>query len=169
MTLLYLLLFREASILEQYHLPSLPATLSLLLPSEYRSFKKGNAVYANPKLVPGVSIYKRHREIKRRSDPKGRAAQKTPTRGLRSALAGFVLYLHRFSPVMHSDERNSLRIGGYCQHRGAGETRRSGHSGNQTAIAIFISARFFLFPVSPVIFIRVPPLGLAAAREGKVN
>ena len=52
-------------------------------PAEYRPFKKGSAVYANPTARHvGVSIYTQHREIERRSDPKARTCLETGLRGV---------------------------------------------------------------------------------------
>lgn len=123
-------------------------------PAEYRGRLKRETRFYGPIPRAGVSIYTRHREIKRRSHP-----QSTSRPRGRSGSASLCFILTPgFRFVMHSNERSSLRIRENLGRRRGEEEEGEGlgRSGNQTAIAIFISARYLRWFWSAPIFFPSP-------------
>lgn len=138
-----------------YAAPPRNAALSRIPRGISGPFKKGNAVLRSHPRV-GVSIYTRHREIKRRSHPQSEHIPGNQPRGWSGGGSSLCFILTPgFRFVMHSNERSSLRI---RENLGRERWRREGGGGfgrsaNQTAIAIFISA-WYLRAHGAVILIR---------------
>lgn len=106
-------------------------------PAEYRGRLKRETRFYGPIPRAGVSIYTRHREIKRRSHP-----QSTSRPRGRSGSASLCFILTPgFRFVMHSNERSSLRI-----RENLGRRRGEEEEGEGLGLAEIKLRLPFLFP-----------------------